>query len=176
MMKPLVIGAALAVLLVSGAQARPHRHHAKPQGIITCDMQGCHGSAPVAERPSRHAKRHHREIKIDANGNNIVRSSTGVRVRVAPGARSALQCVVDYVEAHGVKIVSMRGYGHGTVRGSLHPSGRALDINQTDRDVTRPAVPRHVSNGAADKCGVTSGARWHDADNGHWNLTMQGRR
>lgn len=97
-------------------------------------------------------------------------SKSGHCVRVSPSARSALQCVVTYVEARGVKIKAMRGYGRGTVRGSLHPAGKALDINQTARDVTRPHVPRAISNAAADQCGVTSGARWHDADNGHWNL------
>lgn len=99
-----------------------------------------------------------------------VRSHTGIRIHVAEGARKALQCVVDYVERHGVKIKAMRGYGAGTVAGSLHPSGRALDINQTARDVTSPRVPRSVSNGAGEACGVISGARWRDADNGHFNL------
>lgn len=98
-----------------------------------------------------------------------MRSHSGVRIHVAASARKALQCVVDFVEKH-VRIKAMRGYGAGTVSGSLHPSGRAIDINQTARDVTSPRVPRSVSNGAGDKCGVISGARWRDADNGHWNL------
>jgi hypothetical protein len=81
-----------------------------------------------------------------------------------------MQCVVDFVEQAGVKITAMRGYGRGTVRGSLHPSGRAIDINQYARDATRPQVPRQIANDAADKCGVVSGARWSYPDNGHWNL------
>lgn len=101
-----------------------------------------------------------------------VRSRSGVRIKVAPSARLALQCVVDYVESRGIRIKAMRGYGRGTVAASLHPSGRALDINQIARDVTRPVVPRSISNAAADKCGVTSGARWGYADNGHWNLRL----
>jgi len=74
-----------------------------------------------------------------------------------------------------VRIKYMRGYGKGTVRGSLHPSGNAIDINQTHRDRTSPAVPRHVANAAADRCGVVSGARWGYADNGHWNMTQTAR-
>lgn len=114
---------------------------------------------------------------VDANGNRVatVRSKSGVVVKVAPSARHALQCVIDYVEARGVRIKSMRGYGRGTVRASLHPSGRAIDINQTARNVTHPRVPRAVANAAADHCGVVSGARWGYADNGHWNLTQVGR-
>lgn len=115
---------------------------------------------------------------FDANGNGvaIVLSKSGKSIKVAPNARAALQCVVDYVERAGVRIKAMRGYGLGTVRASLHPSGRAIDINQTARDVTRPRVPRSVSNAAADHCGVVSGARWGYADNGHWNLSVSGRK
>lgn len=111
---------------------------------------------------------------LDANGNMavLVKSSSGATAKVALSAREELQCVVDYVEGHGVRIVSMRGIGKATVGGSLHPSGQALDINQDHRDVTHPYVPRHVSNAAADHCGVISGARWNNADNGHWNLKV----
>lgn len=105
-----------------------------------------------------------------------VRSHSGIAVRVAPSARKALQCVIDFVEQHGVRIMALRGYGPGTVAGSLHPAGKALDINQYARDRTRPGVPRRVSNLAGDKCGVVSGARWRDADNGHWNLVVSGGR
>lgn len=114
--------------------------------------------------------------RLDANGNRAtVRARSGVTVRVAPAARAALQCVIDAVEAAGVRIKALRGYGRGTVRGSLHPGGLALDINQTARNVTHPPVPRSVSNAAADHCGVISGARWGYADNGHWNLPVHGR-
>lgn len=99
-----------------------------------------------------------------------LKSKSGVRVKVHESAHQRLQCVIDFVESNGVKIRSMRGYGAGTVEASLHPSGWALDINQTHRDVTSPHVPYSVSNRAADKCGVVSGARWRDGDNGHWNL------
>ena len=99
-----------------------------------------------------------------------VHSKSGITVHVSPGARAALQCVVNYVEKAGVRIKAMRGYGAGTVAHSLHPSGQALDINQLGRGVTSPYVPGRVSNAAADKCGVVSGNRWANNDNGHWNL------
>jgi hypothetical protein len=158
---------------------------------ITCNRFGCSDWQRPARSAAHHhvSRRHHvrqRHVArarherrtvaaVDANGNGIVRSHSGVAVRVAPSARAALQCVVDYVEAHGVHIKAMRGYGYGTVAHSLHPSGRALDINQTDRNITHPVVPRGVSNAAADRCGVISGARWGYADNGHWNLIIHGR-
>jgi hypothetical protein len=118
------------------------------------------------KKPTRVVRRHY----PTGTGAQNVRSASGVRISVNPSAQVALQCVVDYVEQAGIKITAMRGYGRGTVRGSLHPSGRAIDINQTARDATRPRVPRDVANNAADKCGVVSGARWSYPDNGHWNL------
>jgi hypothetical protein len=113
-------------------------------------------------------------IGSQARGDTVT-SRSGVKVRVATSARAALQCVVDYVEAAGVRIKFMRGVGPGTVKGSQHPGGRAIDINQHRRDVTYPKVPRKVSNAAADHCKVVSGARWKDADNGHWNLPRERR-
>jgi hypothetical protein len=112
-------------------------------------------------------------VNFGARGDTVT-SRSGVKVRVAASARAALQCVVDQVEAAGVRIKFMRGIGPGTVKGSMHPGGRAIDINQLSRNVTRPAVPRAVSNAAADRCGVISGARWSYADNGHWNLGRTG--
>lgn len=150
-------------------------HSAEP-GIVTCNQQGCSDWQGGTKRAHVRAPRKpSRVVRVDANGNSVVRSQSGVAVKVASDARAALQCIVDHVEAAGVRVKAMRGYGAGTVRGSLHPAGRALDINQTDRDVTWPPVPRRVSNAAADKCGVISGARWGYADNGHWNLAVHGR-
>jgi hypothetical protein len=104
-----------------------------------------------------------------------VRSRSGVTVRVHPSAQSPFQCVIDYLESHGVKIKFMRGYGRASVQGSMHPAGKGLDINQTGRNITRPHVPASLSNAAADKCGVVSGARWRWKDNGHWNLRRRGK-
>lgn len=139
-----------------------------------CDNDGrCVSFSSLTEfsTPVRKGKRQKKRFENISGA--IVASRSGIRVRVNPSARAALQCVVDHVEAAGVSIKAMRGYGGGTVRGSLHPAGQAIDINQTARDVTRPHVPRHVSNAAADACGVISGARWGYADNGHWNLSKR---
>lgn len=113
-------------------------------------------------------------VTVSVADASAVKSRSGITVSVSPSAQRALQCVVDHVEASGVRIKYMRGIGRGTVRGSMHPSGNALDINQTGRNITRPVIPRSVSNAAADACGVISGARWGYADNGHWNLARHG--
>lgn len=71
-------------------------------------------------------------------GAATVCSKSGVCARFNPSFAPTARCIINYVEAHGVHIAAMRGYGRGTVRHSFHPSGRALDINQTARDDTTP--------------------------------------
>ena len=182
---------AAGILVMLGTMVVPAA--ARPAGIVSCDRFGCsdwqRAAAPTmrsvkAKSANKAAIRLRPKAgyggqdrrPIDPNGNrvNVVRSKSGKVARVAPSARIALQCVVDYVEAHGVHIRAMQGYGAGTVRSSLHPSGRALDINQFRRNGTYPVVPPAISNAAADRCGVISGARWSYADNGHWNLRVHG--
>ena len=168
-MRCLIIAIGTLVVLSAPAYAECSMTN---EGRTIC--MGADGTVKIAK--TKHAKRiarrsHTREATVDANGNSTVRSSTGIVVRVAPAARASLQCVVDYVERAGVKITSMRGYGRGTVRESVHPIGYALDINQYARNKTRPHVPPGVSNAAGESCGVISGAGWNDKDNGHWNLS-----
>lgn len=139
-------------------------------GKTVCLTTSADGTKRISKRHA--AKRTPKSrVVVDASGNNVVRSSTGITVRVAPAARASLQCVVDHVERAGVRVASMRGYGRGSVRASVHPIGYALDINQYRRNGTRPHIPPAVSNAAGEACGVISGAAWGDKDNGHWNLS-----
>ena len=105
---------------------------------------------------------------------DTIRSKSGVTAHVAAGTGSAFQCVVDKIEATGYRIKFMRGFGHGTVRGSKHPSGYAIDINQIARNVTTPRLPAGTTSMAA-SCGVFHGAQWRNADAGHFEISS-GRR
>lgn len=98
-----------------------------------------------------------------------VRARSGATAQVAAGSAGKFQCLIDRLEGSGVSIKFMGGYrAHGSVRGSLHPSGRALDINQYARNVTRPHVPAGIGNAAASACGLIHGAVWRHADGGHF--------
>lgn len=153
-MRMTVIAAIAATLCIATSAAADSEAPQMPAHAIS-EAGGHQGSGPL-------------EISSAGRSGNVCAGK--VCVRVAPSARAALQCVVDHVQGAGVRIKYMRGFGRGTVRGSRHPDGNALDINQTGRNRTSPHVPPSVSNAAADKCGVISGARWGHADNGHWNL------
>lgn len=93
----------------------------------------------------------------------------GPHVEVAGVAAGPLQCVLNALHAVGYPIRFIRGYGRGSVRGSLHPSGLALDVNQTSRGRTVPRMP-HNEVSLAEACGALSGAVWHNNDSGHFQI------
>lgn len=97
-----------------------------------------------------------------------IRAKSGATAHVADSATSAFQCLVNGLEATGYRIHFMGGWRkHGSVRGSLHPAGLALDINQFARNVTRPHLPASATS-IAQSCGLIHGAVWRNADAGHF--------
>lgn len=105
-----------------------------------------------------------------------LRSSNGVTAQVAGRALSAFKCLINGLEQIGYPIRALGGYRrHGSVRGSLHPAGLALDVNQLRRNVTRPRMPRNEI-ALAKHCGLISGAAWRNGDSGHFQLGGYGGR
>lgn len=99
-----------------------------------------------------------------------VRSRSGANASVAPQHAAKFQCLVNRLEAAGVRITLLGGYGSRDFRGSKHPHGAALDVNQYARNVTRPHVPAGVGNAAARACGLIHGAVWRSPDGGHFEV------
>lgn len=99
-----------------------------------------------------------------------VRSKSGASATVADSVVPTFQCLINELDLQRYPIKNMRGCGKGSVRGSLHPSCKALDINQTHRNVTVPRMPKNeiaLANG----CGLISGAQWHRRpDSGHFQF------
>jgi len=103
-------------------------------------------------------------------GRGVVKSSTGAVAYVAEKARAAFQCLIDKLETEGYRIRDMGGFASsGHIRHSLHYSGLAMDVNQLSRNVTNPPMPKNEIY-LANSCGLVSGAQWHDADSGHFQL------
>lgn len=97
-----------------------------------------------------------------------ITSRSGARANVSLAMYSPAQCLVNRIDASGHRIRYMRGFGRGTVRGSLHPAGNALDIDQSSRN--RANLPRAAS-AWAQACGLVSGASWRGSpDFGHFQL------
>lgn len=93
----------------------------------------------------------------------------GPHAEVAGAAAPALQCVLTALRGQGYPVRFIRGYGRGSVRGSLHPAGMALDVNQTARGRTVPRMPSNEI-ALAGNCGAISGAAWRNNDSGHFQV------
>jgi hypothetical protein len=103
-------------------------------------------------------------------GAATIHARSGASATVADAAAGPLQCVIRGLEAVGYPIRFMGGWRrHGSVRGSLHPAGRALDINQVARGRTTPRMPKSEVS-IAQACGAVSGAQWRNNDSGHFQV------
>jgi hypothetical protein len=105
---------------------------------------------------------------------------------VHPAALGVLTCMLRGMEAQGLPIKTIWGYGcRPRLRSgaaSYHTRGMAIDINQSARDTTFPTVPREASIKVAQSCGGVSGAQWwrpsdankspakRSSDNGHFEM------
>jgi hypothetical protein len=98
----------------------------------------------------------------------MVRSTSGAKANVAPSSAPKFQCLVTALDRAGYKIKFMGGYGKRPNH-SKHPSGHALDINQTARNRVIARFPSNINALAAD-CGLFHGAQWRRADAGHFEV------
>ena len=99
-----------------------------------------------------------------------IRSQSGATAHVSDSAAGAFQCLVSKLDGQGYPIRFMGGWrAGGSARGSLHPAGLALDINQTGRNRTAPRMPGNEIT-LANSCGLVSGAQWGRGDSGHFQL------
>lgn len=107
-------------------------------------------------------------IAVPAVALSTVRTSNGRTAQVAEGSASKFQCLLNHLESAGVRIGYIGGYrARGSVRSSLHPSGRAMDIDQSGRNRTSAGVRAH-GDAAAAACGLIHGSVWRHADAGHF--------
>jgi hypothetical protein len=162
----------LLTLTCGGAEARRshHRYMRVAAHPVECTLF-CALFRPAEVTTGAHRSRGVASVHIDATGApGVVRSSSGAAAHVAPSAAPAFQCLVSALDRQGYAIHSMGGWrAHGSVRGSLHPAGLALDINQLSRNVTSPHMPSNevaLANG----CGLVSGAQWANGDSGHFQV------
>jgi hypothetical protein len=104
----------------------------------------------------------------------IVKSRYGARARVAARHTTKFQCLVDWLDDQGFKIVAMTGYAQRAFGGSLHPLGAAIDIDQSRRNyLTRGKRFPDGVNDAASNCGLLHADRtvWkRHPDYGHFQV------
>lgn len=176
-----ITGIVLACLFfISPAAARQSAAICVETGTVirpSCMGQPVKAAVRIVKRTKlvRHARREHRIREVSnygaltaSIGSGIVRAASGAVAHVAAGATHAFQCVVNALESQGYPVRFMGGYARGGhIRGSLHYSGRALDINQVSRNITSPRMPGNEIE-IARGCGLISGAQWAHGDSGHF--------
>lgn len=183
MLKQTILVVVMFTFSIASAEAR--QHHVAQQAI--CDNKDV--MRPCAYNPNlisgikeikikmyreRVVKREHAvkqtEARTSSIGNGIVRSISGATAHVAGSATQAFQCLVTALDNAGYPIKFMGGWRrYGSVHGSLHPLGLALDVNQYSRGNTRPRMPSNEI-ALASGCNLISGAQWAHNDSGHFQL------
>lgn len=125
------------------------------------------GRGDRAKRKVR--QRHHTKPTVIAKRDHVVVAKSGARASVSIVARPHFVCLIEKLEATGYKIDFMGGYAE---RGnsSAHPTGNALDINQTGRNAITRRLPAGVSQ-MASACGLVHGGGWlSHPDQGHFEM------
>lgn len=183
-MKPFICALLFFCLTSTYAEARGHRGAVSPECNVTmpCDLGGPNFLSGVRSihvtmhrdhkaKPARVARtRHHKTESATPSVSGVVRATSGAVAYVAHHATEAFQCLINKLEAQGYHIHEMGGYARGGhIRHSLHYSGRALDVNQLSRGVTKPHMPANEIE-LANSCGLISGAQWVNNDSGHFQL------
>lgn len=117
---------------------------------------------------SRHTPRSNVTARTQGASPHLLVASSGARTSVSTVARPHFTCLLGKLEAVGYRIDFMGGYA-GRGNASAHPTGNALDINQTARNVVTRRLPANVTELARD-CGLVHGATWSHPDQGHFEM------
>lgn len=122
------------------------------------------------------ARRHY--SITDANGNGMVRSSTGATAHVSPRYAGRFQALVEKLEAAGANVLTLGGIRKGRCSdGSQHPCGMALDVCQLRYGVVlaKCHLPsREKMAEIARSVGLQSASEWCHPDTGHFQVMPTG--
>lgn len=101
-------------------------------------------------------------------GDHVIVASSGAKASVSMAAKPRFTCLLNKLEAVGYHVDFMGGYA-SRGNSSAHPTGNALDINQTARNVVTRRLPSNATEMARD-CGLVHGAVWSNPDQGHFEM------
>lgn len=173
----------LALFMTAIATPAFARHHTLvPQQSAEYDRHSVSGSFYYGVQPQAREARRERvkrprlikdavEVKYSAHersGGHSLVAKSGARASVSTAAMPHFQCLLDKLEGTGYRIDFMGGYA-SRGNSSAHPTGNALDINQTARNRVTRALPYGTTQ-MAESCGLVHGAVWSNPDGGHFEL------
>jgi len=99
-----------------------------------------------------------------------VRSKSGARTSVSSTYASKFQALISWLDSQGYPIKFLGGVRRGSCsQRSLHPCGKAIDINQVARGRVIKKFPPGT-DAYARSLGLVSGSGWCNQDTGHFQV------
>ncbi len=107
-----------------------------------------------------------------AGATEVVTSSTGVKFRVAAAHVENFRGFIKDYEAAGGKIGDGGGLSGRPGNASYHPLGRAIDVNQSSRNIISSGLPGGIKQEEelAKKWGLRAGSQFRNPDRGHYEV------
>ena len=123
----------------------------------------------VSRKTNAHARAPHSRERSSSKGHgHLLVAASGAKTSVSTVARPHFVCLITKLEAVGYHIDFMGGYA-SRGNSSAHPTGNALDINQTGRNIVTRRLPPNATEMARD-CGLVHGQVWSRPDQGHFEM------
>ncbi len=173
----------LACLLALVSFSADARTRFQTEGVPAFDrhaVDGMGGRVVLYERATRKVRhsargKHHRHVRertpsrsVVTKSDHLIVAASGAKTSVSIVARPHFVCLLTKLEAVGYRVDFMGGYA-SRGNSSAHPTGNALDINQTSRNVVTRRLPGNITE-LARGCGLVHGAVWSNPDQGHFEM------
>lgn len=177
MLRTLSLACALASIFSVATQARTRPIESSPVfdrhaiggmniGPAAIERRSARKSKRAGTKHRHQARQHSRSAR---SSDHLLVASTGAKTSVSTVARPNFVCLLNKLEAVGYRIDFMGGYA-SRGNSSAHPTGNALDINQTGRNVVTRRLPANV-NEIARECKLVHGGTWpNNPDQGHFEM------
>lgn len=110
--------------------------------------------------------------RATGTGLTEIRTRSGKSVKVASEFAPNFQGFLDDYEKAGGNVGLLGGVSERPGNASYHPTGRAIDVNQTGRGIRSRDLnlPLSVEDALAQKWGLRSGNSFRSNDNGHFEV------
>ena len=112
-----------------------------------------------------------------AGETEVITTNSGAKFRVAKPLAENFRGFLNDYEAAGGRIQPGTSGGLSTRPGnaSYHPLGRAIDVNQTGRNVIRGGLPGGIrqEEALAKKWGLRAGSQFRNPDRGHYEVNSR---
>lgn len=170
-----IVGGLLLALIVSTAHAENFDRHGTDgwtQAALELPREHhrerLHQHLRFIPKPTNYPERRIAARSRHETDGHTITAASGARTSVSTVAKPHFECLLHKLESAGYHVDFMGGYA-SRGNASAHPTGNALDINQTGRNRVTRHLPGNATEMAQD-CGLVHGAIWSNPDAGHFEM------